>query len=147
MLLPFIRQEGGILSQQDNTCPHTAAATQHALRDVQLPWQARTPDLSPIEDTWDMIKLELTLSPELATTIAGLQQQCKMLGTVRHRMIISTFMTVCMREYTPVLPQEGATLYLCDCFGTPYCDVCFIWFEFVIIYSYNDKLSHQFAIQ
>ena len=35
--------------------------------------------------------------------------------------------------------QKRYTLYWCDILGSPYCDICFIWFEF-IIYSYNDKL-------
>ena len=39
----------------------------------QLSWPARTPDLSPIEHVWDMMKRELTLSPEPATTIAELR--------------------------------------------------------------------------
>ena len=53
-----------------------AAATQHALRGIQLlPWRVRSPDLSPIEHTWDMMKRELTLSPEPTTTIAELQQR------------------------------------------------------------------------
>ena len=34
-----------------------------------------TPDLSPIEHIWDMMKRELTLSPEPATIIAELRQQ------------------------------------------------------------------------
>ena len=35
VLLPFIWQEGDVLFQQDNACPHMAAAMQHALRGVQ----------------------------------------------------------------------------------------------------------------
>ena len=55
-----------------------AAAMQHALHDVQqLPWTEKSPDLSPIEHVWDMMKWELTLSPEPATTIAELQQWVK----------------------------------------------------------------------
>ena len=61
-----------MLFQQDNARPYTAAATQRALRGVQLPWPARSPDLSPIEHVWDMMKWELTLSPESAATIAKL---------------------------------------------------------------------------
>ena len=34
------------------------------------PWPARSPDLSPIEHVWDMMKRELTLSRQTATTIA-----------------------------------------------------------------------------
>ena len=74
MLLPFLRQGGDVLFQQDNACPHMAAAMQHALYGVQLPWPARSPDLSPIEHVWDTMKRELTLSPEPVTIIAELQQ-------------------------------------------------------------------------
>ena len=75
MLLAFLRQEGDVLLQQDNACPHMVAAMQRALRGVQqLPWPARTPDLSPIEQVWGTMKRELTLSPEPATTIAKLRQ-------------------------------------------------------------------------
>ena len=64
VLLPFLRQEGDVLLQQDN------AVTQRALCDVQqLSWSARAPDLSPIEHVWDMTKWGLTLSPEPVTTI------------------------------------------------------------------------------
>ena len=36
--------------------------------------------------------------------------RCKMLGTIYRRMTFSTVMTVCMQEYMPSLPLEGATL-------------------------------------
>ena len=62
--------------QQDNASPHIAAATQRALHGVQqLPWPARSPDLSPIECVCDMMKRELTLSPEPAITITKLRQR------------------------------------------------------------------------
>ena len=52
-----------------------APATQRVLRGAhQWPWPARTTDLSPIEHVWDMMKWELTLSPEPATNIAELRQ-------------------------------------------------------------------------
>ena len=41
--------------------------------------------------------------------------------------------------------QRGCTVIWCDWLDTSYCDVCFIWSEF-ITYVYNDKLSHQFAV-
>ena len=57
MLLSFLRQECDVVFQQDNACPHTATAMQHALHGVQhLPWPARSSDLSPIEHVWDMMK-------------------------------------------------------------------------------------------
>ena len=76
VLLSFIRQQGVVLFQQDNARPHTAAATQSALHSVQiLPWPARSPNLLPIERVWDMMKRELSLSPESARTIVGLRQR------------------------------------------------------------------------
>ena len=60
LLLPFIRQEGDVLFQQDSTRPHMATAMHCALHGVQqFSWPARTPDLSPIERIWDMLKWEL----------------------------------------------------------------------------------------
>ena len=76
VLLPFLQKEGDELFQQDNTHPHTAAATQCAFHGVQLHWPARSPDLSPIEHVWDMMKQELTLSPEPTTTIATTGARC-----------------------------------------------------------------------
>ena len=62
--------------QQDNARPHTAAAMQCALRGGdQLLWPARSPDLSPTEHVWVMMKRVLTLSLESAITIVELRQQ------------------------------------------------------------------------
>ena len=75
-LMPFLRQEGDVLSQQDNARPHTAAGTQCALCGVrQLPWPARIPDLSQIEYAWHMMKREFTLPPEPGITIAEMRQR------------------------------------------------------------------------
>ena len=41
---------------------------------VQLPWLAKFPEISPIEHIWDMMKRELILSAEPATTIAELRK-------------------------------------------------------------------------
>ena len=73
VLLTFHRQEVDTLFQQHNARPYTAAAKRRALRDVQLPRPARNPDLSPIKHIWGMMKWELTLSLEPATTIAELR--------------------------------------------------------------------------
>ena len=54
VLLPFTWQAGDVLFQHDNAHPHMAAKTQHAPHGIQqLPWPARSPDLSPIEHVWD----------------------------------------------------------------------------------------------
>ena len=72
----------------------------------------------------------------LPQALSNCNNRYKMPGTIYRRLMFGTFMTVCM----PIAAQRGYTVYWCDCLGTPYCDVCFIWSEFVIIYSYNDKL-------
>ena len=76
VLLPFLRRESDVIFQHDNARPYTAAATQRALRGVQeLPWPARSPDLSRVDHIWDMMKREPILSPEPATTIAKLRER------------------------------------------------------------------------
>ena len=65
----------------------------------------------------------------------------KLLETIYRRMILGNFMADCMREYTPALPPEGVYCVLVWQFRHPLLwHVCFIWSEFVILYSCNDKL-------
>ena len=45
--------------------------------DIQLPWPARSSDLSSIVQVWGMMKWELNLSPEPVTIVAILRQQMK----------------------------------------------------------------------
>ena len=45
------------------------------LRVQQLPWPARSPDLLPIDYEWDMMKWDIILSSEPATTITELRYQ------------------------------------------------------------------------
>ena len=112
VLLPFIRQEGDVLFQQDNTRPHTAAATQRALRSVQqLPWPVRTPTPSPTEYVWDMMKRELILQ-SLPQPWPNCDNGCKMLGIIYRWMTFGTFMSSCMQEYTPALPPDGVHFVL-----------------------------------
>ncbi|GBM53174.1 hypothetical protein AVEN_198164-1 [Araneus ventricosus] len=59
---PFLNGLLGAIFQQDNDRPHTVRVTQDFLRHVQtLPWQARSPDLSPIEHVWDQLKRHMPL--------------------------------------------------------------------------------------
>ena len=109
VLLPLHRQEGDVIFQQDNIHPHMAATMQHALHDIQqLPWSTRTPDLSPIQNVWVMLKGNLLFLQSLPKSLPNCDNGCKMLGTIYSRMSFGTFMTVCMPEYTPaLLPEEG----------------------------------------
>ncbi|GFX96277.1 transposable element Tcb2 transposase [Trichonephila clavipes] len=50
----------GAIFQQDNAHPHTARAAQDFLRHCQtLPWQTRSPDLSPVVHVWDQLKRQM----------------------------------------------------------------------------------------
>ncbi|GFU73060.1 DDE_3 domain-containing protein [Trichonephila clavipes] len=50
----------GKIFQQDNARPHTARIAQDFLRHFQtLPWPARAPDLSPVENVWDQLKRQM----------------------------------------------------------------------------------------
>ena len=122
MLLPFLRQEGDVFFQQDNAPPHAAATTQRTLRGVglrQLPWPARSPDLSPIEHEWNMMKRELTFLQSLSQPLPNCDNGCKRLGTIYSRMTFGTCMTVCMREYMPALLPERVHCVLIWVFGYP----------------------------
>ena len=80
---------------------HIRPETQRALRDVQVPWPARLPNLSPTELGYE--ESGTFFSPEPATTIAEFRRVQVACGNL-FQDGIGTFMTVCMRVYTPELP-------------------------------------------
>ncbi|GFX93998.1 transposable element Tcb1 transposase [Trichonephila clavipes] len=55
-VLPLMQRTQGALFQQDNARTHMAKMSQDYLRTVTtLPWLARSPDLSPIQNIWDRL--------------------------------------------------------------------------------------------
>ena len=135
VLLSFLRQEGDVLFQQDNVRPHTAAATQRALRGVQqLSWPARSPDLSPIELVWDMMKRELILSPKSATITPELRQRVQdAWDNLSQDNIRHLDDRLHARIHACVATRWGYTVYWCNCLGTSYCELCFFLSEYIII--------------
>ena len=78
VLLSILEQEGDVLFQQDNVCPHMDAVTQCALCGVQqLPWSAKSPDFSPVEHVWDMMKRKLILPQSLPQPLLNCDRGCK----------------------------------------------------------------------
>ena len=145
VLLSFIRKKVDVLFQQDNARPHTAAATQRrpTLRGVQnVPRPARSPisrQLNTHSTWWNGTLLFLQSLPQ---PLPNCDNSWKILANIYRRMTFSAFMTVYMREYTPALPPEGAALYIVVTVWAPLLrNVWSTWSKFVIIYSYNDKLS------
>ncbi|GBN73285.1 Transposable element Tc1 transposase [Araneus ventricosus] len=76
VVLPFLNSIQAGVFQQDNSRPHTAVVTQHALQSVDmLPWPARSPDVSLIEHVWDITGRQLQRHPQPALTVPALTSQ------------------------------------------------------------------------
>ncbi|GFX44691.1 transposable element Tcb1 transposase [Trichonephila clavipes] len=74
-VLPLMQRLPEAIFQQDNAQPQTARVSQECLRTVStLPWLARSPDLSPIEHTWDHFGCGVGYYTSLIDLEARLQQ-------------------------------------------------------------------------
>ncbi|KFM75316.1 Transposable element Tcb2 transposase, partial [Stegodyphus mimosarum] len=74
-VLPLMQRLPGAIFQQDNARPHTARLSQDCLRIVtNLPWPARSPDLSPIKHIWDHLGRRVGHPTSLNELEARLQQ-------------------------------------------------------------------------
>ncbi|GFX74637.1 transposable element Tcb1 transposase [Trichonephila clavipes] len=71
VILPYLQGLATAIFQQDNARPHVARIVQRFFVNHQielLPWPARYPDLSPIENMWSMVAQRLTqITPPAAT--------------------------------------------------------------------------------
>lgn len=71
VVLPYLQGLPTAIFQQDSARPHVARIVQEFFGNRQielLPWPARSPDLSPIENMWSMVAQRLTqITPPAAT--------------------------------------------------------------------------------
>ncbi|GFU87352.1 transposable element Tcb1 transposase [Trichonephila clavipes] len=69
VVLPYLQGLATSIFQQDIACPHVARIVQWLFVNHQidlLPWTARCPDRSPIENMWSMVAQRLTqIAPQL----------------------------------------------------------------------------------
>ncbi|GFW88470.1 transposable element Tcb1 transposase [Trichonephila clavipes] len=80
VFLPYLQGLATAIFQQDNARPHVARIVQRFFVNHQielLPWPARSPDLSPIENMWSMVAQRLTqITPPAVTP----DQLCQRVG-------------------------------------------------------------------
>ncbi|GFT98792.1 transposable element Tcb1 transposase [Trichonephila clavipes] len=71
VVLPYLQGLATAIFQQDNARPHVARIVQRFFVNHQielLPWLARSPDLSPIQNMWSTVAQRLTqITPPAAT--------------------------------------------------------------------------------
>ncbi|UYV78741.1 hypothetical protein LAZ67_16002621 [Cordylochernes scorpioides] len=78
VVFPFLQALPTTIFQQDNARPHVARIVQRFFVNRQiklLPWPARSPDLSPIENMWSMVAQRLTQITSPAATPDQLWQR------------------------------------------------------------------------
>ncbi|GFU57432.1 transposable element Tcb1 transposase [Trichonephila clavipes] len=76
VVLPYLQGLATTIFQQNNARPHVARTVQRFFFNHQielLPWPARSPDLSPIENTRSMVAQRLT---QITTPAAIPDQLC-----------------------------------------------------------------------
>ncbi|UYV63266.1 hypothetical protein LAZ67_2003581 [Cordylochernes scorpioides] len=72
VVLPYLQSLPTAIFQQDNSRPHMTRIVQRFNRQIKLlPWPARSPDLSPIENMWSMVAEKLT---QITSSTAKLDQ-------------------------------------------------------------------------
>ncbi|GFT17387.1 transposable element Tcb1 transposase [Trichonephila clavipes] len=99
-----------VIFQQNNARPHVARIVQRFFVNHQielLPWPARSPDLSPIENMWSMVVQKLTqITPAAATPDQLWQRVEAAWSAVPQEHILSLF-ELMPRRVAAVIASNG----------------------------------------
>ena len=76
VVIPYVNANPNAIFQQDNARPHTARLTMQYLPannvDV-MEWSSKSPDLSPVEQVWDLLDRRVRQRPVQPQTLRQLQ--------------------------------------------------------------------------
>ncbi|GFT12528.1 transposable element Tcb1 transposase [Trichonephila clavipes] len=108
--LSFIRPLRNPMFKQGNTRPHVALIVRTFLdaKNVRLlPWMARSPDLSSIENVWSMVDERLARHNTPVTTVDELWHSAKAAWASLHLYIPST-LCLMPRQKSAVITARGS---------------------------------------
>ena len=110
VVLPYIQGLPTAIFQQDNARPHLARIVQGFFVNRQielLPWPARSPDLSPIENMWSMVAQRLTQITSPAATPDQLWQRVEAAWSAVPQEHIQSLFESMPRRVAAVISNNG----------------------------------------
>ncbi|GFU15200.1 transposable element Tc3 transposase [Trichonephila clavipes] len=110
VVLPYLQGLAIAIFQQDNARPHVARIDQMFFVNHQielLPWPARYPHLSPIENTWSMVGQRLTQIPPPASTPDQLWQRVEAAWSAVPQEHIQSLFESMPRRVAAVISNNG----------------------------------------
>ncbi|GFX37431.1 transposable element Tcb1 transposase [Trichonephila clavipes] len=110
VVLPYLQGLATAIFQQDNARPHVARIVQRFFVNYQielLPWPARSPDLSLIENMWSMVVQRLTQITSPAATPDQLWQRVEAAWSAVPQEHIQSLFESMSRRVAAVISNNG----------------------------------------